>query len=81
MIFHEMIIKDMFIFKNFRQTDMHRIPQLFMDNAWSKLCEIIINNIETSADLYEDENWLKDICLQIKLLLQSFWQTSLYAVN
>ncbi|KAI9578800.1 hypothetical protein GQX74_009374 [Glossina fuscipes] len=61
-----------------RQIDANRIPKLFENGEWQQLAEIITKAIESSNNSYENEFWFKDFCVQIQILLQSFWNTCSY---
>lgn len=62
-----------------RQIDINSIPKLYEQQSWDKLQSIIISNLESSEEnKHTSEAWLKDICAQIKILLQSFWLMESY---
>lgn len=60
---------------------MNNIPKFYENGSWDKLENIIINNIESSENKCDNESWLKDICAQMEILLQSFWIMESYEVN
>ncbi|XP_065356225.1 calcineurin-binding protein cabin-1-like [Calliphora vicina] len=61
-----------------RQIDVTNIPKLYEEGSWDILANIIVVNIESSENNYDNECWLRDICAQIEILLQSFWIMASY---
>ncbi|XP_075169816.1 calcineurin-binding protein cabin-1-like [Haematobia irritans] len=60
------------------QIDVCNIPKLYNAELWSQLVDIIISNIESSNDKYENDHWLKDLVTMLETLLQSLWKMSSY---
>lgn len=60
------------------QIDISNIPKFFNKELWSELKELIISNLQTLQNNYQDDNWLKDTLTMLEILLQSLWRMSSY---